>query len=131
MRHSVSLLALCLLISSSGAVLAKRHDKGVPPGLAKKGGVPPGLAKKGGLPPGLAKKFGPTVPQQAYIAIDPRHDDCAWFLVGDRWVLRRDFDPGVRAEVRQVLSLPPAPPPVPLPNVDIHVHLRVVVFNNG
>jgi hypothetical protein len=33
-----------------------RTDKGVPPGLAKKGGVPPGLAKKGGLPPGLARR---------------------------------------------------------------------------
>jgi hypothetical protein len=55
--------------------------------------VPPGLAKKGGLPSGLAKKFGPTVLQQAYIAVDPRHDDRAWFLVGDRWVLRRSFDP--------------------------------------
>jgi hypothetical protein len=30
------------IVSSSGAVLAERHDKGVPPGLAKKGGVPPG-----------------------------------------------------------------------------------------
>jgi hypothetical protein len=28
------------------------------------------------------KKFGPTVLQQADIAVDPRHDDHAWFLVG-------------------------------------------------
>lgn len=37
----------------------KGKNKGLPPGLAKRGGdLPPGLAKRGGtLPPGLAKKL--------------------------------------------------------------------------
>src|SRR5262245_52884041 len=129
MRRRLPLLGLVLLLISPLALVAK-HPKGVPPGLAKKGGVPQGLAKKGGPPPGLAKKFGPTVPQRAYIAVDPRYDDRAWFLIGDRWVLERSFPPDLRAEVRQVRVLPPAPPPpVPLPRVDVHVHLRVVVFD--
>ncbi len=104
--------------------LAKKG--GVPPGLAKKGGVPPGLAKKGGLPPGLAKKFGAHVPETAYVAFDPRHVDRAWFLIDGRWVLRTRFDAGVRAEVRDALLLPPVPPPVPLP--DVRIDFRVVVF---
>lgn len=37
----------------------KDKDKGMPPGLARRGGnLPPGLAKRGGeLPPGLAKRL--------------------------------------------------------------------------
>jgi len=34
----------------------KRHGKGMPPGLAKRGGdLPPGLAKRKSLPPGLVR----------------------------------------------------------------------------
>ncbi len=104
--------------------LAKKG--GVPPGLAKKGGVPPGLAKKGGLPPGLAKKFGARVPERAYVAFDPRYEDRAWFLIDGRWVLRKRFDAGVRAEVRDAFRLPPVPPPIPLPSARVELH--VVVF---
>ena len=32
------------------------HEKGLPPGLAKKDQLPPGLRKKDELPPGLAKQ---------------------------------------------------------------------------
>jgi hypothetical protein len=129
-RYGIPLLGLALLLVSSSAAVAKPpKEKKVPPGLAKKEGVPPGLAKKGGLPPGLAKRFGPTVPERAYIAFDPRYDDRAWFLIGDRWVLERGFTTSVRREVREVWDLPPAPPPpVPLPRMDIR--LRVVVFEN-
>jgi hypothetical protein len=95
---------------------------------AKSGGTPPGLAKKGGIPPGLAKRFGPTVPARAYVAVDPRYDDRAWFLIGGRWVLQQDFDQDVRVEVRSLMTLPPipGPPPVPLPKVE--VAFRVVLF---
>ena len=35
----------------------KHGERGMPPGLAKRGGdLPPGLAKRGSLPPGLAKR---------------------------------------------------------------------------
>jgi hypothetical protein len=95
---------------------------------AHSGGAKHGVAKKGGLPPGLAKKFGPTVPAQAYVAVDPRYDDRAWFLIDGRWVLQQGFDPDVRVEVRSLMTLPPipGPPPVPLPKLDIA--LRVVLF---
>jgi hypothetical protein len=100
-----------------------------PPVEAKQTGVPPGLAKKGGVPPGLAKRFGPSLPARAYIAIDPRHDDRAWFLINDRWVLKQGFDTDLRAEVRSLMALPelPGPPPVPLPSPKIGFH--VVLFN--
>ena len=103
MRKLTTLLIAALAVS--GAALAK------PPA------DPPGLAKKGGVPPGLAKQFGKTVPATAYIAVDPRHDDRAWFLIDDRWVLRKNLD---RSEVRSLFPLPPlpAPPPVPLPKLD-------------
>ena len=99
MRYGSAILALVLLGSVPALADKPDRDKGVPPGLAKKGGLPPGqakkavpppgLARKGGLPPGLAKKFGSTVPSTAYIALDPRHDDRAWFLVNGRWMLRQ------------------------------------------
>lgn len=135
MRYGVAVFAMVLLCC--GIALADKPTKdkqvppgladkgGTPPGLAKKGGVPPGLAKKGGLPPGLAKKFGPRVPQQAYIALDPGHTDRAWFLIDDRWVLRQHFDSNLRVEVSQLLTLPTlrAPPPVPLPSLSIQFHV--------
>ena len=122
MRTGISILiasALCL-----GIVSAAEPGRGGP-----KPGRPPGHAKKhGGLPPGLAKKFGPTVPARCYIAVDPRYDDRAWFLIDGRWVLRQGFAPDVRVEVRQVMALPalPSPPPVPLPKVQVGLH--VVLF---
>jgi len=36
-----------------------KKDKGLPPGLAKRGELPPGLAKRAQLPPGLAKRSLP------------------------------------------------------------------------
>jgi hypothetical protein len=137
MRYGVAACAMVLFFW--GVALAEKPNKekgvppgladkgGVPPGLAKKGGVPPGLAKKGGLPPGLAKQFGPSVPDRAYIALDPSRTDRAWFLIGDRWVLRSRFDSSLRVEVRQLISLPPLaePPPVPLPSLSIHFHVLV------
>ena len=91
-------------------------------------GHPHGHAKHGGLPPGLAKKFGPAIPERCYVAVDPRHDDRAWFLIDGRWVLRQGFEPDVRLEVRQVMALPalPSPPPVPLPRLQVGLH--VVLF---
>jgi hypothetical protein len=96
--------------------------------LAKHSGPPPGHAKKGGLPPGLAKQFGPTVPATAYIAVDPKYTDRAYFLIGGAWVLKQGFDSNVQVEVRSLMALPPAPvpPPVPLPSVAVSFH--VVLF---
>jgi hypothetical protein len=79
------------------------------------------------LPPGLAKKYGATVPTRVYVAVDPRRDDRAWFLIDGRWVLRQGFDPTVRVEVRNAWALPPVPPPVPLPSVG--VAFRVVLYD--
>ena len=124
-----------LLATTALAALAqghghgKGHDKGVPPGLAKKedGGLPPGLAKKGGLPPGLAKKFGRRVPERPYIAVDPRYPDRAYFLLEGRWVLKQGLSVSIQAELKDVLRLPAAPPPVPLPKLGVDLH--VVLFN--
>jgi hypothetical protein len=123
MRKLSTLLIAALV---SGAALANPHAG--KPDKTHETGTPPGLAKKGGVPPGLAKQFGRMVPATAYIAVDPRHDDRAWFLIDDRWVLRQNFDPGVRAEVRSLFPLPPLPhpPPVPLPRLD--APLRVLRF---
>lgn len=118
-------LLLALVVFASAAAVAAPPAE--PPGLTKKGGIPPGLAKKGGIPPGLAKKFGRAVPGNAYIAIDPRYDDRAWFLIEGRWVLQKGFDASLRAEVRWAMGLPVAPPPVPLPAGVID--LRVVLFS--
>ena len=127
MRFATSLLAVALIFGIGGEVEAdKPKKKDTPPGLAKKGGVPPGLAKKGGLPPGLAKKFGATVPEKAYIAVDPKRDDRAWFLIDGRWVLETGLEGTLRVEVGEVRAHPPAPPPVELPLVDVDLH--VVLF---
>jgi hypothetical protein len=121
MRASLSILfasAICLGIVSAAEPVRGGHDHG----------RPSGHAKHGGLPPGLAKKFGPSIPERCYIAVDPRYDDRAWFLIDGRWVLRQGFEPDVRVEVRQVMALPalPSPPPVPLPRLEVGLH--VVLF---
>jgi len=95
---------------------------------SNQGGVPPGLAKKGGVPPGLAKKFGATVPARAYIAVDPKYDDRAWFLIDGRWVLQQGFDSQLRVEVRSLFTLPPIPEPPPIPLPSAAVSFRVVLF---
>lgn len=123
MRQLTFFLAL-LLLGLSPALADK--PAGSPPGQARQGGVPPGLAKKGGLPPGLAKKFGPSPPARAYVALDPRRDDRAWFLIDGRWTLRDKFDSALRVEVRGAMAMPAVPPPIPLPAVG--VALRVVLF---
>jgi len=121
-------MMLPILIAASLLALpqGRGHEKGVPPGLAKKGGLPPGLAKKGGLPPGLARKYGARLPERPYVAVDPRYQDRAWFLIEGRWELRKGFDLSLQAEVRDVLRLPMVPPPVPLPRVGVDLH--VVLF---
>ena len=91
-------------------------------------GTPPGLAKKGGVPPGLAKQFGASVPAKAYVAIDPRYDDRAWFLIDGRWVLRQGFDEPLRVEVRSLMTLPPIPEPPPVPLPSLEIAFRVVLF---
>lgn len=121
------LLPMLLITSVLAIPQGRGHDKGVPPGLAKKGGLPPGQAKKGGLPPGLARKYGTRLPEHPYVAVDPRFHDRAWFLIDGRWELRKGFDLGIQAEVRDVLRLPMVPPPVPLPHVGVDLH--VVLFN--
>ena len=121
MRTTLSILAataICFGIVSAAGPVRGGHDHA----------RPPGHAKHGGLPPGLAKKFGPSIPERCYVAVDPRHDDRAWFLIDGRWVLRQGFAPDVRVEVRQVMALPPlpSPPPVPLPKLEVDLH--VVLF---
>jgi hypothetical protein len=121
MRTPLSILvasALCFGAVSAAAPVRGGHNHG----------HPPGHAKHGGLPPGLAKKFGPSVPERCYVAVDPRYDDRAWFLIDGRWVLRQGFAPDLRIEVRHVMGLPklPSPPPVPLPKLQASLH--VVLF---
>ena len=97
MRATLSILvasAICLGTVSAAEPVRGGHNHG----------VPPGHAKHGGLPPGLAKKFGPSIPERCYIAVDPRYDDRAWFLIDGRWVLHQGFDSDVRVEVRQVMG---------------------------
>src|SRR5882672_6750551 len=115
MRVSVSILVAAL--TCCGGALANQPAYGGRGAVlaAKPGGGPSGLAKKGGLPPGLAKRFGPTVPARAYVAVDPRYDDRAWFLIDGRWVLQQGFDPDLRVEVRSLMTLPPIPGPPPVP----------------
>jgi len=127
MRFVSSTLVLAMLASGLAAVSPPANATLAVAASAKAAGAPPGLAKKGGVPPGLAKQFGATVPEKAYVAIDPRYDDRAWFLIDGQWVLRQGFDQAVRVEVRSLMTLPPVPvPPVPLPSVE--VSLRVVLF---
>jgi hypothetical protein len=121
------LILLLVLVYAPGAFADKpAKTDSLPPGQVKKSAVPPGLAKKGGLPPGLAKKFGAAPPTQAYVALDPVHDDRALFLIDGRWVLKQQFDANVRAEVRVAMALPAVAPPVPLPS--LHMGFRVVLF---
>lgn len=134
MKKTAALLSFLLLFA--GAADAKKKGK---PGKHGKGvkhhtvsvhpGVPPGLAKKGGLPPGLAKRLSFPARAPRYVVFDPRFDDRAWYLVGDRWVLQRRFDSGLRREVRYLLAAPyvPVPPPIPLPLP--RVSLRVYLFD--
>lgn len=123
MRTTLSILLASLI--GFGFVSAAAPGRGGP-----KHGRPPGHAKHAGLPPGLAKKFGPSIPKDCYIAVDPRYDDRAWFLIDGRWVLRQGFDPDLRVEVRHVMALPAltSVPPVPLPKVQVGLH---VVFFGG
>jgi hypothetical protein len=130
MRTSLSLLvasAICFGTVAAGPPIRGGHNHGHPPGQAKHSAGPPGHAKHG-LPPGLAKKFGPSIPERCYVAVDPRYDDRAWFLINGSWVLRQGFAPDVRLEVRHVIGLPalPSPPPVPLPKLQVGLH--VVLF---
>ena len=85
-------------------------------------------SNQGGVPPGLAKKFGATVPARAYIAVDPKYDDRAWFLIDGRWVLQQGFDSQLRVEVRSLFTLPPIPEPPPIPLPSAAVSFRVVLF---
>ncbi len=130
MKQAVVVLSLMLFVSP----LMAHHEghegnegkgKGTPPGHSKNSGTPPGLAKKGGVPPGLAKKFGTRLPPVAYIAIDPKHDDRAWFLIDNKWVLKTGFDDPLKLEVRDILKQPPlpTPPPVPFPKLPDPLHL--------
>ncbi len=122
MRATLSILfAAAIFLGSVSAAVPIRNGHG-------HGNSHAAHASHGGLPPGLAKKFGPSIPSRCYVAVDPRYDDRAWFLIDGRWVLRQGFAPDVRLEVRQVMALPalPSPPPVPLPHVQVGLH--VVLF---
>jgi hypothetical protein len=127
MRRFVSIVVAAVMCGVIGFASAPAHGGRVKAEGTNHAGGPPGLAKKGGIPPGLAKRFGPTVPEKAYVAIDPRYDDRAWFLIDGRWVLEQGFDPALRVEIRSLRTLSPiSQPPVPLPSVN--VALRVVLF---
>lgn len=119
------LLIIALTLASPQG---RGHDKGLPPGQAKKleGGVPPGLAKKGGLPPGLAKKFRRRMDRPC-VAVDPRRPDRVYLLIDGRWQLQSGLSVSLQAEVRDLLRLPAAPPPVPLPKIGVDLH--VVLFD--
>lgn len=127
MRFVSSTLVVALVACGISVANAPANAALVVGAAAKAGGAPPGLAKKGGVPPGLAKQFGATVPAKAYVAIDPRYDDRAWFLIDGGWVLKQGFDESLRVEVRSLMALPAVPtPPVPLPSLE--VAFRVVLF---
>jgi hypothetical protein len=127
MRFLRTLVVAALALAVAGVAVGDTPQaKPVPPGLAKKGDVPPGLAKKGGLPPGLAKKFGSDVPEQAWIAFDPKRDDGAWFLIDFQWTLMTGFSASLRAEVKEARKRPASTPPVPPPSVGVKLH--VVLF---
>ena len=125
MRSTVSILVVSSVLFGTAAALAPVRAARADAVQAQPAGKPPGLAKKGGIPPGLAKKFGPSLPAKVYIAVDPRYDDRAWFLIDGQWVLRQGFDETVRLEVRSLMALPPVPepPPVPLPKVAVGFHI--------
>ena len=121
MKKTIVFLMCAVLLALPA--IAGGPKKGTPPGHAKKDGVPPGLAKKGGLPPGLAKKFGAKPPVIAFIAIDPKFHDRAWFLIDNKWMLKTDFDAPLKLEIRDALKLPPVPPPIPLPKLPDPLHV--------
>jgi hypothetical protein len=118
-----------LAFSTAGVASADPPPKAQPqapkeaPGLAKECGVPPGLAKKGGLPPGLAKKFGDELPEEIWIAFDPKRDDGAWFLIDYQWTLMTGFSASLRAEVREARKRPASTPPLPPPSVGVKLHV--------
>ena len=121
MRKFIAFLVLAVVVSSPA--LAGGQKNGTPPGHSKNHGVPPGLAKKGGLPPGIAKKFGPKLPAVAYIAIDPRYVDRAWFLIGNQWTLKTGFDAPLKREIGDALKLPSIKPPIALPKLSDPLHV--------
>jgi hypothetical protein len=129
MRSVVSVLVVSLAVGAGAMASAPANAGHTVAVQAKQEGVPPGLAKKGGVPPGLAKRFGPSLPAKAYIAVDPRYDDRAWFLIDGRWVLQEGFDADVRLEVRSLAALPPAPQPPPVPLPKLALGFRVVLFD--
>ncbi len=64
---------------------SKKHKKGLPPGLAKRGGnLPPGLAKRDKLPPGLQ---GEPLPGRLEGKLSPLPPNCVRVRVGQDIVL--------------------------------------------
>jgi len=121
MKKLIAFVLFAILVSSPA--FAGGQKNGTPPGHSKHNGVPPGLAKKGGLPPGIAKKFGAHPPTVAWIAIDPRHVDQAWFLIGGTWTLKKNFDDPLKLEIGDALKLPSIKPPIPLPKLPDPLHV--------
>lgn len=121
MKKLIAFVLVAILVSSPA--FAGGQKNGTPPGHSKHNGVPPGLAKKGGLPPGIAKKFGTKPPAIAYIAIDPRHVDQAWFLIDNQWKLKKNFDDPLKLEIGDALKLPSIKPPIPLPKLPDPLHI--------
>lgn len=68
----------------------KKKNKGLPPGLAKRGELPPGLAKQlarnGHLPPGLE---GRDLPPDLLSQLPPIHADYRYVIVDDKVMLVR------------------------------------------
>lgn len=124
MKKLIAFALFAILVSSPAFADGKKN--GTPPGHSKRNGTPPGLAKKGGLPPGIAKKFGARPPGIAYVAIDPRYVDRAWFLIDDKWTLKKNFDDPLKLEIGNALKLPSIKPPIPLPKLPNP--LRVISF---
>ena len=66
------------------------HERGLPPGLAKKDRLPPGLerqlAVRGTLPPGLQKKMRPCPPELVR-ELPPPPPDCEHTVIGGHIVL--------------------------------------------
>jgi hypothetical protein len=131
---AVLVAALCTVPALEAKPRGRGESKKAP--VARTHPVPPVLLRHSahphGLPPGLAKKLGPRRPAQVYIALDPRRDDQAWFLLDDRWVLRSLPEASLRREIRALLDLgplplPPLPPPIPLPRPG--TGLRLLLFD--
>ena len=66
----------------------KNKNKGLPPGLAKKGSLPPGLAKqlarKGHLPPGLEKR---SLPNDLIVQLPPLQPTYRYVIVDNKVML--------------------------------------------